>query len=137
MAFATNKNLHDWAPDVFDHGVDDWTDELGYAEDDVANNVKANYYAKHHNSRNFEKSKLTETQWTKAAVYRALSAYILPKLATFRIDDVFQAQIAFYKERYAEEMDLQFKLGIEYDTNDDGTVQDGEITEYNQGRLYR
>lgn len=137
MAFATQEDLTTYAPDVFNHGVDDWSTELGLAEQEVADQVQVKYYNKHHGKNTYDKTKLTDSQWTKATVYAALAKFIMPKLATFRIDDVFVEQIKFYKERFAEEMDLQFALGIEYDTNDDGIVTDGEITEYHQNRLYR
>ena len=32
MAFATNTDLQRYAPEVFDQGVDDWTDELTEAQ---------------------------------------------------------------------------------------------------------
>lgn len=135
--FATNQDLMEYAPDVFTQGVDDWTDELAKAQVDVINQVKIKYWQKFHTPSRFNVDLLTASQWTKATVYRALSAYLLPKLATFRIDDVFVEQIKFYKERYAEEIDTQFALGIEYDNDEDGNIDDGEITEYRQDRLYR
>ena len=137
MAFATNNNLNDLAPDVYEHGVDDWTDELASAEEDVTNYVRVKYWNDARSPSVFDKTRLTEAQWTKATVYRALSTYILPKLATFREGDVFLEQIKFYKERYAEEIDLQFSVGIQYDTDGDGNVTDGETVQYKQDRLYR
>lgn len=137
MAFATNNDLIKYVPDVFDHGIDDFTDELALAETDVADMVKVKWWNNQHSNFLFDKANLTETQWTKATVYRALSTYIFPKLSTFRVDDVFMEQINFYKNRFAEEFDLQFGLGIEYDMDEDGTVTDGEIEEYKQDRLYR
>ena len=138
MAFATNNNLIEYAPEVFEQGVDDWTSELTKAETDVTNQVQIKWYNNHHNRADFSKSKLTETQWTVATVYRALYAHILPKLSTFRPEsDPFREQIEFWKERYAEELDTQFALGIEYDQDGDGTVSDGEVHEYSQTRLYR
>lgn len=135
--FATNQDLMEYAPDVFSQGVDDWTDELAKAQADVVNQVKIKYWQKYHTPGSLDIELLTASQWTKSTVYRALSAYLLPKLATFRIDDVFVEQIKFYKERYAEELDTQFALGIEYDTNADGEVTSGEVNEYRQDRLYR
>lgn len=137
MAFATNNDLQKYTPDIFEQGVDDWTDELAYAETDVTNYVQVKYWNEHNRNADFDASLLDEAQWTRATVYRALSHHILPKLATFRIDDVFVEQIKFYKERYAEEMDLQFALGIKYDLDEDGTVQDEEVNTYKQDRLYR
>lgn len=137
MAFATNNDLQTYTPDIFDQGVDDWTDELALAETDVANFVNVKFWSDRHTTTSFDKTLLVEEQWTRATVYRALTAYILPKLATFRIDDVFIEQIKFYKERYAEEMDLQFALGIKYDYDEDATVQEDEVVQYTQDRLYR
>jgi hypothetical protein len=138
MAFSTNEDLQQYAPEVFDQGVEDWTAELAKAEADVTNYVKVRWHSNHYSRTQWDAARLTETQWTKATVYRALAVYILPKLSTFRPEgDPFREQITFYKELYAEEMDLQFALGIEYDLNDDGTVADGEVHEYKQNRLYR
>ena len=41
------------------------------------------------------------------------------------------------EERFEEEMDLQFALGIQYDEDGDGSVTDAETHEYRQDRLYR
>ena len=137
MAFATNKDLETYTPDVFDQGVDDWTPELALAHDDIVNLIKVKYWNRNHSPSTFDEQKLTPEQWTKATVYKALASYIMPKLSTFRLEDVFSEQMKFYKERFAEEFDLQFALGIQYDTDGSGTVSDAEVTEYSQERLYR
>ena len=138
MAFATNTNMMDYAPEVYEQGVDDWTAELGRAEQDVTDQVQIKWYNNHHNRSDFDKTLLVETQWTRATVYRALFAHVLPKLSTFRPEgDPFREQIEFYKERYAEELNTQFALGIKYDKNDDGNIDDAEVHEYKQDRLYR
>ena len=138
MAFATNDDLYEYAPEVFDSGIDDFTTELARAETDVTNMVQVKWYNNHHNRADFDKTKLTESQWTRSTVYRALANHVMPKLSTFRPEgDPFANQIGFYKERFEEELDLQFALGIEYDENDDGTVDDAEVHEYSQSRLYR
>ncbi len=138
MAFATNNDLINYAPEVFDQGVDDWTAELSRAETDVANQVQVKWFNNNHNRADYAKSLLTESQWTVATVYRALYAHLLPKLSTFRPEgDPFREQIEFWKERFHEEMDLQFALGIQYDKNADGTVQESEVHEYKQDRLVR
>lgn len=138
MPFATNKILQEYVNDIFQHGIDDWTDELNKAEGDVVNQIQIRYWNKVNSRSNFDKTKLTESQWTRATVYRALSTHIMPKLSTYRVDDVFMEQIKFYKEQYAEELNTQFAVGIEYDTDGDGTVENGEVTEWDvQDRLYR
>lgn len=138
MAFATNENLVEYVPDIFDHGVTDWSDELARAETDVVTQIRIRYWNKMESRNLFNADRLTPEQWTRSVVYRALAAHIMPKLSTFRVDDVFQEQIRFYREAYEEELNTQFALGIEYDTSGDGTVADSEITEFNiQDRLYR
>ena len=139
MAFALDSDLTSYAPEVFDQGVTTWVPELNKAEQDVSDKVQVKWYNNHHNRSDFAKSKLTEAQWTKATVYRALANYILPQLSTFRPEgDPFMNQIGFYKELFEEEMDLQFALGIEYDKDGDGSIDSvTEVHEYRQDRLYR
>ena len=138
MAFATNNDLINYAPEVFDQGVDDWTAELGRAETDVQNQVQVKWFNLYKSRKDWDATKLTESQWTVATVYRALYAQILPKLSTFRPEgDPFREQIEFWKERFAEEMDTQFALGIKYDSDGDGTTTDAEIEVNYQNRLYR
>lgn len=136
--FANNTNLQEYAPEVFQQGVDDWTDELTKAQEDVINLIQFKWWNKFHNRSNFDSSKLVEAQWTKTTVYQALYAYILPKLSTFRPEsDPFREQLVFYKERYQEEWELQFGVGIKYDFGNDGTITDGDVEEISQTRLYR
>lgn len=139
MPFATNEQLTEYVPDIFDHGVGDWSDELAKAENDVVNQIKIRYWNKMESRPLFDKSKLTESQWTRSTIYRALSTHIMPKLSTFRIDDVFTEQVKFYKEAYEEEINVQFAVGIEYDTNGDGSIDNAsEVTEFDiHDRLYR
>ena len=123
---------------MFQQGVDDWTDELTKAQEDVINLIQFKWWNKFHNRSNFDSSKLVEAQWTKTTVYQAMYAYILPKLSTFRPEgDPFREQLVFYKERYQEEWELQFGVGIKYDFGNDGTITDGDVEEISQTRLYR
>ncbi len=139
MAFATNTDLQRYAPEVFDQGVDDWTDELTEAQTDVTNMIQYKWWNKVNSRSQFDKNLLVEAQWTKATVYKAMAAYILPKLSTFRPEgDPFREQLTFYKERFEEEFDLQFGLGIEYDLEDDGEINiETDVNPFDQSRLYR
>lgn len=138
MAFATNTDLQKYCPEVFDQGIDDWTDELADAQADVTNLIQYKWWNKMNYRHNWDATKLDETQWTKATVFKAMAAYILPKLSTFRPEgDPFREQLAFYKERFEEEFDVQFGLGIKYDEDGDGTVEEQEVYEFDQSRLYR
>ena len=134
MAFANNTNLQEYAPEVFEQGVDDWTDELAKAQIDV---IK--WWNKFYSRSQFDSSKLVEAQWTKATVYQAMYAYILPKLSTFRPEgDPFREQFVFYKDRFQEEWELQFGVGIQYDFDGDGSIDiNTDVRQVSQTRLYR
>lgn len=137
--FATNTDLQKYAPEVFDQGVTDWTTELTDGQKDIENMIQFRWYNKYNDRLQWDAGKLTAAQWTKSTVYHSLANYILPRLSTFRPEgDPFREQITFFKERFAEEFDIQFGLGIEYDTDGSGTVdQAAEVTQWSQDRLYR
>jgi hypothetical protein len=66
-------------------------------------------------------------------------AYILPKLSTFRPEgDPFREQFVFYKDRFQEEWELQFGVGIQYDFDGDGSIDiNTDVRQVSQTRLYR
>jgi hypothetical protein len=148
MPFATNDDLVKYFPTAMDHGVADWTAELAMAQGDVETLVKTRWFNQEFGtvrSRSsvvglptYDATRLTSSQWTRATCYRALAVYILSKLSTFRPEgDSFREQLAFFQSRFEEEMNLQFGAGVEYDLDDDGTVETGEKFAVAQDRLYR
>lgn len=147
MTFATNKDLLDYQADIFEHGVDSWTTELASAEYDVLRKIETDWWNVERNySRRvnyiglggtFDATKLIDTQWTRATVYRALSAYILPKLSTWRPEgDSFRELISHYQTRYNEEFSAELAKGVEYDTNNDNQIDEGEKVQTQQNRLF-
>lgn len=148
MAFAVNGDLLKYVPSIFDHGVQDFTDELNMAESDVKRKIETDWFNKHYSSGYdvvgrrqglvFDSSLLTESQWNRSTVYYALYAFILPQLATWRPDgDAFVVQIEHYRNRFAEEFTAEMDKGVEYDFNDDGTVDASEKIRSTRDRLYR
>ena len=137
MAYATAENLNFYAPEVYEGDTEDWDTELALAETDIRNKIEVKWYDQVKGDREFDASKLTEGQWTKATVYQTLVAYVLPKMSTFRIDDTFIEQIKFYQDRLKDELDMQFALGIKYDDDGDGTTTESEVYKYAQTRLFR
>lgn len=144
--FATNDDILKYFPTAFDHGVADWTDELDLAQGDVELKIKSKWFIGEYGPNRvlaptspvFNPDLLTASQWTKATVYRALCDYILPKLSTFRPEgDPFQVQIDFFSKKFAEELDMQITSGVEYDSNEDGSITTGEKLPMATNRLYR
>jgi len=148
MSFANNSDLVTYYPTAMDHGVADWTNEIAQAQSDVETLVKTRWFNQEFGGNRasistvgyptFDATRLTESQWTRATVYRALAVYILPKLSTFRPEgDSFREQLAFFQNRFDEEFNMQLGAGVEYDSNDDGTITTGEKYAVAQDRLYR
>ena len=137
MSYANAENLNFYAPEVYEGDTEDWDTELALAETDIKNKIEVQWYDQVKGNREFDASKLTEGQWTKATVYQTLVAYVLPKMSTFRIDDTFIEQIKFYQDRLKDELDMQFALDIKYDDDGDGTTTESETYKYAQTRLFR
>lgn len=148
MAYATNNDLLKYIPTIFDHGVEDFTDELALAEGDVKRHIEINWYNKTFGTaydqfgkrvgNEFDETKLVDAQWQRATVYRALSHYILPQLASWRPEgDVFTEQLKHYRNRYEEEISAEMAKGVQYDFDDDGIISLDERFKTRQDRLYR
>tara|TARA_A100001201_G_scaffold137684_1_gene127846 strand:+ start:307 stop:753 length:447 start_codon:yes stop_codon:yes gene_type:complete len=148
MAFATNSDLLEIMPDLFDHGKNDYGTELGKAETDIKKVIKTQWFDKEYSNYSIRRltitgsawddTKLDDTQWTLCCVYRALAYYILPQLSNFRPEgDAFREQVEFYQARYQEQMDLEFGFGIRYDSNNDASYSEAEKHEVAMDRMYR
>jgi len=148
MPFATNDDLVKYFPTAMDHGIADWTTELAMAQGDVETIVKTRWFNVEFGSNRgrtyqatfpvFDATRLTDSQWTRATCYRALAVYILSKLSTFRPEgDSFREQLAFFQNRFDEEVALQLSSGVEYDLDNSNTVDTSEKFPVAQDRLYR
>ena len=139
--YATNADLTALVPAIFDHGETDFTDELTEATADVNRDIEIEWNKRGFNygsgNTRFNTSLLVAAQWKRATMFKALTDYIMPRLSPFREGDSFQLQITFYKTRYAEEIGAEFAIGIKYDAEGDGTINDSDYFEASQDRLYR
>ena len=82
-------------------------------------------------------SLLTESQWTRANAYLVLWKYALPQLTNWVDGDRFREMINFYRDLHSQEMESVFNDGVEYDYDEDGTIQDDERDLTFEGRLTR
>lgn len=138
MAFATDNQLLDLIPTIYDHGRASFQTELNRAEVDVTRKIQIEWSDRTRSKLSFNPALLTSTQWADATLYRALGFYIMPMLSQWRVEsDSFREQMEFYQERFAEEMADQFAIGIEYDEDEDGIISESEISKLSAGRLYR
>lgn len=148
MAYANNTQLQAVQPTIVNHGITDFTAQLADAETDVNRYIEVNWYNKHFSQgfnqigravgAEFDATLLIDSQWTRATIYRALYAHILPQLSPFAVGgDTFREMIDHYRNRFNEEMDLEIAKGVQYDLNNDGVITRSEKHKVAQGRIYR
>ena len=148
MAYATNTQLTAVQPTIVNHGITDFTTQLTDAETDVKRYIEIEWYNKHFSQgfnqigravgAEFDSTLLTDSQWTRATIYRALYAHILPLLSPFAVGgDTVREMIDYYRNRFHEEMDAEIAKGVEYDLNNDNVIQRSEKHKVAHGRVYR
>lgn len=150
MSIATESDLQDFIPDVYEHGLNSFSKELQFAESDVINLIKSDWwpsavrsnysYVQSYDVLNplfvvpLDANYLNNNELKKLVVYRVAAAYIYPKLSTFKdVDgDSFSRKAEFYKGLYKDEWEIVKKLPL-YDFNKDSVFSDAE-RKLNTGR---
>lgn len=145
MAMSTDSDLLVYQPEILGYGIDEFTSEHAKAEADVLRKIrdewwvkgKANYGS---TTGEMDATLLTDSQFTRAAVYRVLSEYALPQLTKWNADgeeDKFQVMMNHYDKKYEEEFTSILRDGIEYDADDNSVVADTEKRVIHTRRLMR
>jgi len=152
--FITESDLQDFIPDIYSYGLNSFTKEIAFAEDDVVNLIKSGWWMdavrknflvseSHDIGGSFgfyplDVTKLNAEALKKLTIYRVASGYIYPKLSTFKdVDgDSFSRKADFYKKYYNEEWEIVKKLPL-YDFNGDGNFSDLERRVNSQRTLAR
>lgn len=144
MAYATLDDLLLVEPTIQDYGNLDWDAELARSETEVNRIIQVRWYQSYASAKKttaaFDATLLTSSQWTQATVYHALAYHIAPKLTKFEQqgnEDKFQVMMDYYSKRFEHEMDLCLRLGVQYDADDDGTIESGETVSKGSLKLVR
>ena len=137
MAFSSDADLMDIIPDILSFGIDSFSTDHAKAQADIERKIRADWWDKRGFSGELKAQYLTDSQLTRANAYLVLWKYALPQLTNWVDGDRFQGMIDFYKSRFAEEIEAVFKDGVEYDDDNNGTIDDDEKTPINDGRLVR
>lgn len=147
--YATDSDVLEYEPRIKDYGVIDFTADHTKSTADIQRLLRVEWWprvsrqsptSKYFTGTGLEMNttKLTASQFKRAAVYHVLAYYILPRLTQHQgEDDRFFQMIAFYKNKFREEFDLVLADGIEYDYDGDGTVDEVEKQTAHYNRLIR
>ena len=151
MAMSTDDNLIEYQADILEYGIDDFDSYHAKAREDILRRLRDEWWVRSRNMTNFDISRslpslemdadrLTESQFTRCAVYRVISEYALPQLTKWNAsgdEDKFQVMMMHYRKKYDEEFNSVLRDGVEYDFNNDDTVSQSEKQPFHTRRLVR
>lgn len=148
MAMSTDANVLSYEPDILEYGIASFSGEHEKSRADILRILRIDWWPRHRNvldkyrttatAIEMDETKLTESQFTRAAVYHVLAYYILPKLSKFTPDgDVFREKMEYYRSRFQEEINYILRDGPEYDFDGDGVVEESEKQPVHYNRLVR
>ena len=151
--FGVNlAEVQKYQPDIASFGITDFDTQLQFAEDDVIRQIREEWWERYRHTGRYKditkitslelvNSKLTDAQWKRCVVYKALAEYIMPQLTKWKTpegdNDAFQVQIDFYRASYATEFQAILRDGVEYDEDGDSTVSNSEKEPIHHLRLVR
>ena len=148
------SEVQKYKPDIAEFGITDFDTQLQFAEDDVIRQIREEWWERYRHTVRYkditkvttlelDSSKLTNAQWLRCVVYKALAEYIYPILTKWKDpqggdgQDAFQVQIDFYRKKYAEEFQAVLRDGVEYDEDSSGSITASEKEPIHNLRLVR
>ena len=137
MAFSTDSDLTAIIPDILQLGISSFSGEHAKAEADIKREIRRRWWPRTGYSGEMDDTLLTDSQWTRANAYLVLWKYALPQLTNWVDGDRYREMLNFYRDMYAQELEAVFGDGVEYDYNDDGTIETSEKDIVITGRLTR
>lgn len=149
MTMSTDADIIEYFPDLYDYGIQEFDSFHEKTRQDIFRLLRIQWWPTQalrlrtditviNTNVEMDDTLITESQFTRAAVFHCLAYYILPQLSKFEPDgDRFAEMMEYFKNRFTEEFDLVIKDGVEYDFDEDGTVEDAEKAPQRFLRLVR
>ena len=126
MAFSTDSDLTAIIPDILSLGISDFSAEHAKAEADIKREIRHRFWPRTNYGGEMDETLLTDSQWTRANAYLVIWKYAMPQLTNWVEGDRFREMQSFYRDLYNQELEAVFSDGVEYDYNEDGTVEESE-----------
>jgi|TARA_R100000081_G_scaffold85425_1_gene54417 hypothetical protein len=149
-----SSDITSYQPDILEFGITNFDTQLQFAENDVLRQIREEWWERYRHTVRYkditkvttlemDNSKLTDAQWKRSIIYKALAEYIYPILSKFKDPDggdgkdAFQNKMDFYRQKYNEEFQAVLRDGVEYDEDSSGTIQASEKEPIHMLRLQR
>lgn len=137
MAFSVDADLTAIQPDILTLGITSFAGEHAKAEADIKREIRNRWWIRTGRGDEMDPLLLVDAQWNRANSYLVLWKYALPQLSNWVGDDRFLNMINFYRDLYNQEFEAVLNDGVQYDFDQDGTIQDSEQDLFVSGRLNR
>ena len=139
----TTSDITKYQPDAFDFGISttatETTNFLAQTTNDILRNLRIKWWPIYKTnvftditvlgSVEMDNTKVNLDQFERAGVYLFLSRFYLPALTKFRPEadkDRFERMIEFYSSAYVKEFQSILEDGVEYDSDDGGSISTSE-----------
>jgi hypothetical protein len=139
----TTSDVTKYQPDAFDFGISttatETTNFLAQTTNDILRNLRIKWWPVYKTnvftditvlgSVEMDNTKVNLDQFERAGVYLFLSRFYLPALTKFRPEadkDRFERMIEFYSSAYVKEFQSILEDGVEYDSDDGGSISTSE-----------
>ena len=139
----TTSDVTKYQPDAFDFGISttatETTNFLAQTTNDILRNLRIKWWPVYKTnvftditvlgSVEMDNTKINLDQFERAGVYLFLSRFYLPALTKFRPEadkDRFERMIEFYSSAYVKEFQSILEDGVEYDSDDGGSISTSE-----------
>jgi len=139
----TTSDVTKYQPDAFDFGISttatETTNFLAQTTNDILRNLRIKWWPVYKTnvftditvlgSVEMDNTKVNLDQFERAGVYLFLSRFYLPALTKFRPEadkDRFERMIEFYSSAYVKEFQTILEDGVEYDSDDGGSISTSE-----------
>ena len=151
----TVADVQTYQPDAFDFGIasndSKVTTWLGLTTDDILRELRIRWWQTYKtnvytditvlNTVELDNTKVNLDQFKRAGVYLFLGKFFFPALTKFRPEadkDRFERMIEFYNSQYNIEFQKILEDGVEYDSDDSGSISVAERENlHGSGRLIR
>jgi len=142
--YSTDLDLVEIIPTIMNMGDSSYTTFHTQAKADVDRIIRAQWYQNEAADRGidttttyFDADNLDSDQLTKLSSYKALELIFRSKVKPGPAADMYEKLMLLYREYFEKELEALMKGGINYDWDEDGTIDEDEQYSARKRRLKR
>lgn len=142
--YSTDADLVKVRPNILGFGIESWKDQHTEATSFINRILESRWYKEVALDNNinwrvtaFDSDKVDTDQVKRSACYKTLELAYLFLMKDSPDADGFEREMKIFQKLYNTEIDLVLSLGVNYDWDADGTIQEDERLQPRYRRLAR